>query len=90
VPDTRWQPQPHALCQVAEDEDKLSPPGTWQVLAHGPTSPSSWWLMPISDEAVRWAAANPNQVISRCIEIPGSRLRSNHQFALHRGQPRGA
>lgn len=88
--DGRWRPRPHALCRVEEDEAKISPPGVWQVLAHGPDSPSSWWLMPISGDAIRWVAEHPTQVISRCVQVDGDRLRSNHQFALHRREPRGA
>lgn len=88
--DDRWRPQLHAMCQVEPDEDLLSPPGTWQILSHGPDGPTSWWLMPISSTALQWVAANPGQASSRCVQIPGNRLRSNHQHALHHGQPRGA
>jgi hypothetical protein len=86
--DDRWQARPHALCRITPDDEQLSPPGVWQILAHGPDSPTSWWLMPISHDATTWAADNPGQTISRCIQLPGNRLRSNHQHALHHGPPR--
>lgn len=86
--DDRWQPREHALVRVEPDDDQPDPPGTWQILSHGPTSPTSWWLMPISADAIRWATANAGVTVSRCIEIPGNRLRSNHTHSLNRGSPR--
>jgi hypothetical protein len=85
--DDRWRPQPHAMVRIEFDEAKLSPPGTWQILSHGPDSPTSWWLMPISGEAIRWVAANPTQVISRCVQIEGRRLTSTRIRAQAQGAP---
>lgn len=85
--DDRWRPQPHAMVHITFDEDQLSPPGTWQILSHGPDSPTSWWLMPISGEAIRWVAANPTQVINNCVQIEGRRLTSNRIRAQHQEVP---
>jgi hypothetical protein len=79
--DDRWRPRPHALVRVVPDESEVSPPGTWQVLAHGPSAPTAWWLMPISDEAVVWATENAPITVSRCIEVPGKRLRQHRTYA---------
>lgn len=82
-----WKPQEHALVRVKPDEGEVSPPGTWQILSHGPDSPTSWWLMPISHEAITWVASHASEVISRCVQVEGRRLVSNRVAALG-GMPR--
>lgn len=87
MPDTGpWRPAPHVLCRIKPDETgaEINPDGVWQVLAHGPDSATSWWLMPISGDAVRWSAAHRSEVTSNCIQIKGNRLGPRNDFAENR------